>query len=165
MRGICELGGSYDGRLEIELIEGLDRDRCLARLRLMARAWDAEREQWSWEDREHLELERMLLRTDALVAFAEALKTWAALPLDRLRLPSFTYETELARGWPERVSIAVGPPPRYTLGDRALLEARVIAGGRETRVAFAVDVSGAAVFAEDVGDAVQALGARGRRTR
>lgn len=163
MERLARLGGSYDGRLEIGLIEQLDRDRCLARLRLMARAWDAEREQWSWDDREHLELERVLLRTDALVAFAEALKTWAALPLARLRLPSFTYETELARGWPERVSIALGPLPRYSLGDRALLKVRVVAGGREILVTFGIDVSGAAVFVDEFEDAMSRLARSLRR--
>lgn len=165
MRGICELGGSYGGRLEVELIEALERGRCFARLRFLGPRWDDERCEWSWRHREAIDLDRMLLCTDALVAFASALGAWARLPLDRLRVPSFTHEAELARGWPERVSIAVGPPPRYTLGDRALLKARVIAGGRQTLAAFAIDVSGAAVFAEDVDEAVGALGARGRRTR
>ncbi len=157
MARMARLGGSYDGVLEVELIERLDRDRCVAHLRLFAQVWDEEREAWAWEGREHVELDRMLLRVDALLVFARALKAWADLPLDRLRAPSFTHEVELSRGWPERVSLAVGPVARYPLGDRAVLKARVIAGGQASLVAFGIDVSGAALFADEVDDAVSAL--------
>lgn len=163
MPRISTLGGTWEGRLELELHEPLDRDRCLAHLRVVAMRWDPVREEWTWKVQDGLDLPRMLLRTDALVAFTDALRAWAALPLERLRVASFTYETELARGWPERVSIAVGPLPRYRLGDRALSKIRVVAGGRASVLAFAIDVSTGAAFADDVDDSLGALGLRSPR--
>lgn len=161
MAHISTLGGTWHDRLELELLEPLDRDRCLAHLCVGARRWDPERGDWSWRHEDAADLPRMLLRTNALLAFTEALKRWATLPLERLRVASFTHEAELARGWPERVSIAVGPLPHYRLGDRALLKIRVVEGGRATHFALGIDVSGAAAFADDVDDALAALTARG----
>ena len=161
MSRICTLGG--EGRLELELIENVGPDRCFVGVwayGCLASEADDER-----DGLQHLALERALVSKRALFGFVDALKAWTGLPLDRLRTPSFTHEAELANGWPERLGVAIGPLPRamrYRLGDRVLLKLHTRLGGEASTLTFVFDVSGAAVFVDQVLDAT---GARSPLTR
>lgn len=163
MSRLCTLGG--EGRLELELIENVGPDRCFVGLSAYGRCLASELDDDERDAFQHLELERALVSKRALFGFVDALKAWTELPLDRLRTPSFTHEAELAHGWPERLGVAIGPLPRamrYRLGDRVLLKLHTRLGGEACTLTFVFDVSGAAVFVDQVLDAT---GARSPFTR
>lgn len=165
MSRLCTLGG--EGRLALELIENVGPDRCFVGVSAYGRrlASDVDDEQ-DGDGFERLELERALVSKSALFGFVDALRAWTELPLERLRTPSFTHEVELARGCPERIGIAVGPLPRamrYRLGDRVLLKLHTRLGGRSSTLGLVFDVSGAAVFVDQVLDATGARSPFARR--
>lgn len=150
----------------LELFEDLGRDRCMVGLSVSGCRADSACDLDGWPTPRTIQIERACVSKSGLFRFVDALEAWAALPLERLRTPCFTHEVELARGFPERVGLAVGPPPRTTrhsLGDRVLLKLHTRLGGESSTVAFGFDVSGAAVFVDQVHDATGARSPLARR--
>ncbi len=166
MSRICTLGGGERGRLGLELLDDLGGDRCVVGLSVDGYGADPRKDYDAWRGWRSLEIARACVSTSGLFGFVDALGAWAELPLARLRTATLTHEVELARGFPERVGLAVGPLParmRYPLGDRVLLRVHTRLGGVPSTLAFVIDVSGAAVFVDQVHDATGARSPFARR--
>jgi hypothetical protein len=160
---VAHLHAGWGGWLALELVEDLGRDRCVVGLSVSGYRADSECDVDGWPTPRTIEIERACVSKSGLFGFVDALKAWAELPLERLRTSCFTHEVELARGFPERIGLAMGPPPRYTRGDRVLLKLHTRLGGESSTVAFGFDVSGAAVFVDEVHDATGARSPLPRR--